>query len=153
MAKVNANEQEFYKLYDSVGLNPDQEYKKAMFDVIFPYIGDIRHMLDQDNKKNSIHFQEMEWRLSMVVANRSRHNIMVPKFTTKFQFEKGNGELETVIADSDYNNMKRLQEELTEALASLNGRYSRKVMKFLKWFLKAAHFFLISRSIKKIKSN
>ena len=62
---------------------------------------------------------------------------MVPKFTTKFQFEKGNGEIETVIADSDYNNMKRLQDELTEALASLNGRYSKKVVKFLKWFLKS----------------
>ena len=84
MAKVNANEKEFYALYTSVHLNPQEEFKKAMFDVVFPYIGDIRHMLDQDNKKNSCHFQELEWRLSMVLANRSRHNMMVPKYTLKF---------------------------------------------------------------------
>ena len=38
IAKVKANEQEFLSLYEACGLNPDPQFKKAMFDVVFPYI-------------------------------------------------------------------------------------------------------------------
>ena len=69
----------------------------------------------------------------MVVASRARHNIMVPKYTLKFDLKSiQNNKSESIIMDSDYNNMKRLQVELQDALKSLNGRYSKKVFKFLK---------------------
>ena len=69
----------------------------------------------------------------MVVASRARHNIMVPKYTCKMELVRGDEDHETVIFDSDYNNMKRLQQELETALKSIEGKYSKKVLKFIKW--------------------
>ena len=70
---------------------------------------------------------------------------MAPKFTVKMSVQNSScvpedlkqakvqgSEVETVIFDSDYNNMKRLQDELTDALKALNGRYPKKVFKFIK---------------------
>ena len=131
IAKINATQTEFESLYDACGMDP--AYKGAMFEVIFPYIQDIRDLLAQENEKMTVRFQDLDWRLSMVVATRARHNIMVPKYTLKFDLKSSeNQESESVILDSDYNNMKRLQVELQDALKSLNGRYSKKVFKFLK---------------------
>ena len=65
------------------------------------------------------------------MATRSRHNIMVPKYTLKFDLAQNNSTT-SVVMDSDYNNLKRLQDELQDALKSMNGRYSKKVFKFLK---------------------
>ena len=51
----------------------------------------------------------MDWRLGMVVATRARHNIMVPKYTLKFDLKaESNEESSSVVMDSDYNNLKRL---------------------------------------------
>ena len=45
----------------------------------------------------------------MVVATRARHNIMVPKYTLKFDLKaEETQEEQSVIMDADYNNMKRL---------------------------------------------
>ena len=87
----------------------------------------------------------MEWRLSMITACRARQKIMVPKYTIKLDFERepaavndlknntfSKDDIESVVIDSDYVNLKRLQNELEDALKSLNGRYSKKVFKFLK---------------------
>ena len=81
----------------------------------------------------------------MVTSCRSRQKIMVPKYTIKLDFQKEQSatsdmknncstkdDIESVLIDADYNNMKRLQMELQDALKSLNGRYSKKVFKFLK---------------------
>ena len=69
----------------------------------------------------------------MVIASRARHNVMVPKYTLKMEFLRGDDDHQTVICDSDYNNMKRLQIELETALKSIDGKYSKKVLKFIKW--------------------
>ena len=87
-------------------------------------------MLDKDNTLET-KFSDFEWRLSMVTSTRSRQKIMVPKYTVKMDLTSAAG-TESVIFDSDYNNMKRLQTELQDALKSINGRYSKKVFKFLK---------------------
>ena len=129
MAKVKASDEEFKLIYQSSGLNPD--FYQPMFDVIYPQIGEIRDMLDKDNNKDTSKFQDLEWRLSMVTSTRCRQKVMVPKYTVKMDLAKG-GETESIIFDSDYNNMKRLQTELQDALKSINGRYSKKVFKFLK---------------------
>ena len=116
-----------------------------MFDVVYPYINDIREMLDLDNLKDNIHFSDLDWRLSMVTSTRSRHNMMVPKYTIKMDLQKAqsakddlknnqssSNDIESIIFDSDYNNLKRLQNEMEDALKSLNTRYPKKVIKFIK---------------------
>ena len=104
-----------------------------MYDVIAPQIETMREMLASDNEKMTTHFKNLDWRLGVVVASRARQNMMVPKYTMKFDFQnEGNGNSESVILDSDYNNMKRLEAELQDALKSINTRYSKKVFKFIK---------------------
>ena len=144
MAKIKASEEEFSILYDQSGLNP--QFKKHMFEAVYPYIMEIREMLAKENQKDQIRFAEMEWRLSVITSCRARQKIMVPKYTLKLDFEKEAGavndlknntvskeDIESVIIDSDYNNLKRFQNEIEDALKSINGRYSKKVFKFLKW--------------------
>ena len=108
IAKVNASEQEFLSLYDACGLNPDPNFKKAMYDSIFPHVQDIRQMLSKENDRFIAHYQDLEWRLSMVTATRARHNIMVPKYTLKFDLKAADESEQNVIMDADYNNLKRL---------------------------------------------
>ena len=116
-----------------------------MFDLIYPYLGQLRDILKKENQKDIVKFSDLEWRLSMVSATRSKQKIMVPKYTVKLDLqtasmaanmEKGlmseDQQVESVIFDSDYNNLKRLQEELQMAMKSINGRYPKKVFKFLK---------------------
>ena len=107
MAKVNANESEFLSIYDAVGLNANPTFKKAMYDVVFPNIASIREMLMSDNELSTVRFQDLDWRLSVVMATRSRHNIMLPKYTLKFDLVQDK-QTTSVIMDSDYNNLKRL---------------------------------------------
>ena len=57
-----------------------------MYKVVLPYLDEIRNMLDKDNKKGIMKFNNMEWRLSMVTGCRSRSKIMVPKYTIKLDF-------------------------------------------------------------------
>ena len=131
IAKLNASQEDFETLFEQVKLK--KEFRKPMYDVVAPHIEAIREMLATDNEQLTTHFKNLDWRLSMVVACRSKHNIMVPKYTLKFDFEyQKNGKTESVILDSDYNNLKRLESELKEALKSLNTRYSKKVFKFIK---------------------
>ena len=146
MAKVKASEEEFKLIYQSSGLNTqDPRYMKAMFDVVYPHIQELRDLLSKDNGKDIAKFNDMGWRLSMVTSCRSRQKIMVPKYTCKIDFQTAQSaqedlknnlsshqDIESVIFDSDYDNMKRLQTELQDALKSVNSRYSKKVFKFLK---------------------
>ena len=48
----------------------------------------------------------------MVTSTRARHNIMVPKYTLKFDVKAEDESEQTIVMDSDYNNLKRLQLEL-----------------------------------------
>ena len=72
MAKVKASEEEFKYIYQSSGLHQDKEFFKITFDVVFPYISEIRDMLDKENSKETLKFADLEWRLSMVTSTRSR---------------------------------------------------------------------------------
>ena len=104
-----------------------------MYDAISPSIEQIREMLDQDNNRFTTRFKDLDWRFGVVVSSRARFNTMVPKYTLKFEFEsEETKDPSSVIMDSDYNNLKRLQIELQDALKSINGRYSKKVFKFIR---------------------
>ena len=145
ICKINASEEEFFLIYQQSGLNQQPQFSKTMFDIIYPYIGELRDILKKENDRDTVKFSDLDWRLSMVTATRSKQKIMVPKYTVKMDVHTANAaanmergaaseeqQLESIIFDSDYNNMKRLQDELQTALKSLNGRYSKKVFKFLK---------------------
>ena len=69
---------------------------------------------------------------------------MFPKYTLKMDLQpalksenkevgqfNAEQEVDSIIFDSDYTNLKKLQTELEEAVKSLNGRYAKKVFKFL----------------------
>ena len=59
---------------------------------------------------------------------------MVPKYTVKLDISGSDKEKdEKYVLDIDYTNMKKIQNELEEALKALDTTYSKKVFKFLKW--------------------
>ncbi len=59
---------------------------------------------------------------------------MVPKYTLKLGVKEGeeSGQVENFVLDVDYNNLKRIQVEIEDALKSIDATYSKKVFKFLK---------------------
>ncbi|TNV75748.1 hypothetical protein FGO68_gene16433 [Halteria grandinella] len=67
---------------------------------------------------------------------------MVPKYTCKLDLKANTLDddeesevaraSESYVLDVDYTNLKRIQQELEEALKSLDAPYSKKVVKFLK---------------------
>ena len=119
-----------------------------MFDVVYPNLEEMRQILDKENLADTARFNDLEWRLSLVTGTRLRQKMVLPKYTVKLDLqaatkavgtqevqtrsdEKSDPQIESILFDSDYTNMKRLQESMEEALKSLNGRYPRKVMKFI----------------------
>ena len=84
-------------------------FKKPLHDIVHPYVNDIRSLLSEENEKFKVCFENLDWRMGMVVATRARNNIMVPKYTLKFDLKDGESqETSSVVMDSDYNNLKRL---------------------------------------------
>ena len=131
IAKLNATPEDYDVIFEQCKI--DKAFKQPLFDIVSPQIEAIREMLASENERLTTHFKNLDWRLGLVVASRSRSNIMVPKYTLKFDFENdASGSTESVIMDSDYNNLKRLEAELKDALKSINSRYSKKVFKFIK---------------------
>ena len=72
MAKVKASEDEYKLIYEQSGLNPSPHFAKAMFDVVFPNINDIRAILASENNQDGVRFLDLDWRLSLVTSCRSR---------------------------------------------------------------------------------
>ena len=67
--------------------------------------------------------------------------MQLPKYTMRINLEKyaehgssleGKTEEQDLVLDLDYTNLKRLQEELQEAIKSVEGQYAKKVQKFIK---------------------
>ena len=105
-----------------------------MYQAVFPHIDELRAILASENDKDVRRFKDLDWRLNLVTSCRARQKIMVPKFTMKLDLAKGQDEesTESYVLDCDYTNLKRIQQELEEALKSLDAPYSKKVAKFLK---------------------
>ena len=64
---------------------------------------------------------------------------MVPKYTVKFELKEGEendivdeSKKHNYVIDIDYNNLKRIQGEIEDALKAIDATYSKKVFKFLK---------------------
>ena len=115
--------------------------KQAFFEQVFPHLEELREILAAENDKDVKRFKDLTWRLNLVTACRARQKVMVPKYTLKLDIASSNlggsdeaeGEkTESFVLDVDYTNLKRIQQELEEALKSIDAPYSRKVVKFLK---------------------
>ena len=69
---------------------------------------------------------------------------MVPKYTLKFDMVKGNDDNQNnqknFVLDADYNNLKRIQNEIEDALKSVNARYSKKVIQVMLSEAKSTQF-------------
>ena len=148
MAKVKANPEEFSLIYQNSGLNRQKAFEKVFHDVVFFQLDEIRQILNQENLSDVPKFNDLEWRLSLITATRARQKMMLPKYTVKLDIqpatkavgaqevqgkneERGDQQIDSVIFDSDYTNLKKLQKELEDALKSVNGRYAKKVVKFI----------------------
>jgi hypothetical protein len=139
LAKVKASQDEFEIIYEQAQLKP--ALKKAFFDNVFPHLEELREILASENDKDVKRFKDMNWRLNLVTACRARQKIMVPKYTVKLDLEtstlegeseESGSKTESYVLDVDYTNLKRIQQELEEALKSIDAPYSKKVVKFLK---------------------
>ena len=49
LAKIKASQEEFLIIYEQCQLNPDKNFVKAMYDVVNPYLNDIREMVGEEN--------------------------------------------------------------------------------------------------------
>ena len=75
MAKVKASLEEFHLIYENSGLNRQQAFEKSFHDVVYPQLDEIREILNQENL-DTAKFNDLEWRLSLVTASRSRVKTM-----------------------------------------------------------------------------
>ena len=58
-----------------------------MYDIIYPHLGEMRDILKKENQKDTIKFSDLDWRLSMVTATRSKQKMLVPKYTVKLDVQ------------------------------------------------------------------
>ena len=138
IAKVKASQEEFETIYEQSLLKP--ALRTAFFEAVFPHLEELRDILMSENDKDVRRFKDLDWRLNLVVGCRARQKIMVPKFTMKLDLAMNTNEdgdrteekTESYVLDVDYTNLKRIQQELEEALKSIDAPYSKKVVKFLK---------------------
>eukprot|EP00347_Sterkiella_histriomuscorum_P000266 403376539 len=140
IAKVKANQEEFEIIFEQSGLKP--QFKKPFFDAVFPHINELREILNGENESDIKRFKDFDWKMSLVTGCRARQKIMVPKYTLKLDIAEGQSQhlgdqnnqnqVESFVMDCDYTNLKRIQQELEEALKSIDTTYSKKVFKFLK---------------------
>ena len=74
----------------------------------------------------------------MVTACRQRQKMMLPKYTVKLDLEEKplqameQPKSQAIVMDLDYTSMKRLQDELQDAIKSLDGVYAKRVQKFIR---------------------
>ena len=88
-------------------------------------------MLNLENQSGQIRYKDFDWRLSVVTACRQHQKIMQPKFTVKLELQELKPEHDSAehakvnaqqhVFDMDYTMMKRLEEELKEAVKSVEG--------------------------------
>ncbi len=101
---------------------------------MFPHLDELRDILGSENDLNVKRFHDFDWRLNLVTATRARQKVMVPKYTVKLDLasSRESETPESFVFDTDYTNLKRIQQELEEAIKAIDATYSKKVVKFLK---------------------
>ncbi len=91
-----------------------------------------------ENERDVKRFKDLDWRLTLVTSCRARQKILVPKYTVKLDIAGNENSIsksdnsQSYVLDMDYTNLKRIQNEIEEALKAVDSTYSKKVFKFLK---------------------
>ena len=123
-------------LYEQTGLRP--EFCAPMFKLLKGSLLEMRQILIKDNQRGTVSFKDFGWRLNMVTACRQRQKMMLPKYTVKLDLEEKplqameQPKSQAIVMDLDYTSMKRLQDELQDAIKSLDGVYAKRVQKFIR---------------------
>lgn len=132
-AKV-AHKEEFQGIFGMTGLRG--EFMEPLWSVVMSHIDNLRTLLNQDNQKGLLKYNAIDWRLSMVSGTRQKQKMMIPKYTVKLDLEHmpTTGNFDDAVAhhdskvfDCDYHMMKRIQEELHDAVKSVESHYTKKV--------------------------
>ena len=130
LAKIKCKPKELEAIYPQMGLKT--ELKPAFANIVLPALSELREVMETTEDDNYCKFKDIEWRLSVSIGSRLKKEMFEPKFTMKLTMEDENSKTQNFLIDSDYSNMVKLRDELTEALQSLDGPFSKKVFKFLK---------------------
>ena len=121
LAKIKCRKKELDVIFPQMGL--PQEFKATFTDIIIPALAEIREMIDNAEDENSNKFKAIEWRFGITVGTRMKQKTMAPKYTMKLTMEDRQGSTQKYLIDSDYSNMVRLRDELSEALNSLDSPF------------------------------
>ena len=128
---MNADGPAFEVIYEQTGLKT--AFREPFVAAVQPRLADLRDLLNLENESSSVRYKDFDWRLSMVTACRQHQKIMQPKFTARLDLqqlqaqERPDGlpgvqkviQHQSCIFDLDYTMMKRLQEELQDAVKSV----------------------------------
>uniref|UniRef100_A0A7S3J7M7 COMM domain-containing protein n=1 Tax=Euplotes harpa TaxID=151035 RepID=A0A7S3J7M7_9SPIT len=130
LAKLRITAKEFEGLYPQTGLKA--ELKPTFVNIVLPALRELREVMDTAEDEGYSKFKDIEWRLSISIGSRLKKEMFEPKFTMRLTMEDEKSNTKNFLIDSDYSNMVKLRDELTEALQSLESPFSKKVFKFLK---------------------
>lgn len=87
LAKCNAvTDEQFEAIFETTTLR--KAFKAVLFDVLKSSVKEIRDLLLEENERGTLHFKDVDWRLSMVTASRQKHKMFMPKFTMHIHLEK-----------------------------------------------------------------
>ncbi len=129
MAKINVKEAQFGEIFDQSKLNP--AFKEEMGKMYQEHKAEIKQLLEEEAGTGELHFKELHWRLDIEIAGKTKTATTVPKFLLNLIMEK-DGKESAMVLESSYANMRRLKEELQNAVNSLSLSYGRKVLKYAK---------------------
>ena len=130
LAKTRCRTKELDAMWPQMWLK--NELKSTFTNIILPVLPELREVLDTAEDEHYNKFKDIEWRLSVTVSTRMKQNMCAPKYTMKLTMKDQEGSTNKYLIDSDYSNMVRLRDELSEALKSLDSPFSKKVFKFMK---------------------
>ena len=65
-----------------------EDLREALFVAIKGSLPEMREIMTRENERGSVHFVEMNWRLSMVSACRQRQKMLQPKYTVRVETQQ-----------------------------------------------------------------
>ncbi|KAK7073354.1 hypothetical protein SK128_014303 [Halocaridina rubra] len=149
-AKVCASQTEFKELALSIGFSSD-----ATEAVLNTYI-ENQEVLREYHKRMGVQvpqYQNLEWRFDILVSSRSLHHIAEPLVTMQFSFNTGpthekdyadgshalkarsssnSSKNETLLLQTDANNLLHMTTVLEEALQEAHTHHSRRIHRHFK---------------------
>ena len=127
--KANVSEKDFARLFEQTQLKG--EFQQPLYELLMPVVKEIREILAQEGEQQVQRFKDIEWRFSVVMGCKGKKKMMLPKYTLRLTLEEDCEEKQLVL-DADYANLKRLEDELREALKASESTYCKKVYTYFK---------------------